>query len=273
MKKSILLLLAFAIVALPACQNNNKKKSAEEEAAKKEISVKEQLATEDLKINIANLQESLSKMKTVPFIGAKGGNVSVSDKEKMVKPDYLADPAFINDLVTLTQKYRAAAVLTVDRAVADLYDANVTSYDEALAKLNVDINDAALEEFTNDLKISSKAGETISTFCDREYEAQRAPLFWEALAASLVEQVYVCTQNIDKFITMFDDEAASDITYNFITVHEGIKSLIEFYPEMESLNTILDPLYVINAINVQQLRDQLTELKGEIVVVRTLLTK
>ena len=40
---------------------------------------------------------------------------------------------------------------------------------------------------------------------------------------------------------------------------------------MESLNTILDPLYVINAINVEQLKAQLIELKGEIEVIRTAL--
>ena len=70
---------------------------------------------------------------------------------------------------------------------------------------------------------------------------------------------------------MFDDESASEVTYNFVCVHEGIRSLIEFYPEMESLNTILDPLYVINAINVEQLKAQLIELKGEIEVIRTAL--
>jgi hypothetical protein len=42
---------------------------------------------------------------------------------------------------------------------------------------------------------------------------------------------------------------------------------------MESLNTALEPLYVINAISVDQLKSQLTELKGEIKAVREYLLK
>ena len=273
MKKFITVILALTIILLPSCKNQGKKADKDLSKDQTEVSQAEKLAVEDLKINLANLLESVKKMNTVPFVSGKNGSVVLSDKEKMVKPEYLADPAYINGLATLTQKYRAAAILTIDRIIADLYEMPVAGFDEGLAKLNIDINDPALKEFSDGLKANKNAGEIVSQFCDKEYNAGRANLFWEAVAASLVEQVYVCSQNVDKFMPMFTDESAAEVTYNFVCVQEGIKSLFDFYPEMQSLNSILEPLYVINAISVDQLRSQLLELKGEIEVVRSILMK
>ena len=277
MKKFLTVILALALTAvlLPSCKNQEKKNNKGNVLTKNEteMSQAEKFAVEDLKVNLGNLLESLKKMKNVPFVSEKNGTIVLSDKEKMVKPTYLADPSYVKDLATLTQKYRAAAILTIDRIVADIYEMPVAEFDEALAKLNVDINDPALKEFSDKIKANEDAGEVISQFCDAEYNAGRANLFWEAVAASLVEQVYVCSQNVDKFMPMFTDESAAEVTYNFVCVQEGIKSLFEFYPEMKSLNEILEPLYVINAISVDQLRTQLIELKGEIEVVRAVLAR
>lgn len=273
MKKLALLVLATAIVAIaPSCKNQNKKQAAQEQA-KTEISDKERYITEDLKINLGNLLESVSKMKNVPFISGSNGEVVLSEQEKMVKPAYLLDPKETDNAVTLVQKYRAVSMLAIDKVVAEMYGMPVAEYEAAIAKLNVEINDPALKDFIENTKANVDAGENIKAFCDAEISATRANFFWEAVSAALVEQVYVLTQNIEKFMPMFDDQSASDVTYDFITVHEGILSLIEFYPEMESLNTILGPLYVINAINVDQLRSQLEELKGDIENVRAQLLK
>ena len=80
--------------------------------------------------------------------------------------------------------------------------------------------------------------------------------------------MFILTRNIDKFMPMFTDETASEITYNFVCVHDGLTKTVNATPEMASLNEILEPLYVINAINVEQLRSQLEELKDEVEVAR-----
>lgn len=269
MKRLPVIILALALVALPSCKNQNKKKANEEQ--KKEISQKEQFVTEELKYNLEQLMESTKQMKALPFINNKEGKVVLSEKEKMVKPEYLLSTDNLGEYVTLTQKYRAVAMLSIDKSIAQLYEMPVTEYEAALTKLTVDVNDPALKEFSDKLAASEDAGEVISEFCDKEYEAGRANLFWEAVAAGLIEQVYICTKNIDKFLAAFDDKAASDVTYNFVCVHENIMQLKEFYPEMEALDKVLAPLYVINAITVDQLKEQLIELKGEIEVSRFIL--
>lgn len=272
----VILVAAALMVVAPSCKNQNKKAKAQEETAaamdETQVSNAEKLLAEDLAINMEKLLESVKQTKGVlPCVKQGTSNVQLTDKEKMVKPDYLFDPAEIDNLQTLVQKYRVFSILAVDKEIARLYDMPVDGYDAAMAKLSADINDPALKAYIEKVNAGEPAEELLNEFMTKSYKEGRANLYWEAVSAMLVETVYVASRNINKFIGIFDDQSASDVTYNFICVHEGINSLIQFHPEMESLNEILGPLYVINAINVQQLKDQLIELKGEIAVVRAVL--
>ncbi len=266
MKKIALLLIAAAMVIVPSCKNNQN--AAEEE--NQEMSLQEQYLTEDLKIQIQGLSESLQNLKHFPGINIfKEDSVTrfeLTPKQKMLKPDFLLAPEVADNLVDLTQKYRAVGMLSVDYTTAQLYDMPIDAYKNALAKLSTDINDPAF-------KALGEEGETnqidVMAFYDAEVESGRANFFWEIMAASAVEQVYIMTQKMDLFVPAFDDKTASDVTYRFILVQEGIKALIPYHPEMESLNQVLEPLYVLNAINVEQLMSQLVELKSEIESVRT----
>lgn len=275
MKTYYVLLLAAIIVAAPSCKNQNKKEkqvSAPETIEQTEISNSEKMIAEDLAINMEKLLESVKKTKGVlPFVKQGTTNVQLTDKEKMVKPDYLFDPADVDDLQTLVQKYRVFSILSIDKEIARLYGMPTDAYDAAIAKILAEVNDPALKSYVEKVNAGEEAGNLLDEFMTKSYKEGRANLYWEAVSAMLVETVFVASRNVNKFIGIFDDQSASDVIYNFICVHEGINSLIQYHPEMESLNEVLEPLYVINAINVQQLKDQLTELKGEIQVVRSVL--
>ena len=272
MKKFTLILLAVALIAAPSCNNQNKKKAAEGEA-QTEATKEQKMAAELLSANFKQMIEDSKQMKPAPFIQGKNGSIKLTDKEKMAKPDYLLDASASSALVTLTQKYRAVGMYSIDKEVARLYDMPVDKFDEALTSLAAGINDPAFNEFSEKVKGTKAVGEVFSKLLDDEIAAGRANFFWEGTAAAMVEQLYVMTRSIDKFMPMFDDQAASDLSYDFICIHEGIKQMMEYYPEMESLNKIIEPLYVINAISVDQLKSQLVELKGEIEVIRTLIAK
>jgi len=270
MKKFALVLLAVTLVALPSCKNRNKE--AQETEYKENA---EQLITADLKLNAQNLMESAKKLKVVPFVSTTpDGKVILSDKEKLVKPDYLLDPASTNNLVTLSQKYRAISMLAADLAIANLYEMPKVDYQEAIQRLLVDINDEPMKTFASyDWDFIRNDPQPISDLVDGEYAQDRAVFFWDGMAASFVEQLYIVTRDIDKFMPMFTDEVASELTFNFVCVHEGLVQCIELYPEMEGLNQVLTPLYAINAINVEQLREQLLSIKGDIETARAYLLK
>lgn len=273
MKKLTLILLAAAIVAMPSCKNNSNK--TQEEAPDYSAATVDELTSEALKADMANLIESAKRIKSVPFVKAnKDGKLSLSDKEKMVKPDFLIDPQIAASLVTLNQKYRAVGMLTSDKSIAEMYDMPVSAYGENIYKLLTDINDPALMEFytlpSYDIESNKEA---FSLFVDDEYAAGRINYFWEGVSAGLVEQLFILTRDVDKFMPMFTDELANDITFNFVCVHDGLTRTVNATPEMASLNEILEPLYVINAATVEQLRYQLIELGDEIVTAREALLK
>lgn len=269
MKKLTLLVLGLALIALPSCFNQGGESESDVDTA--QMSQEEKLLTEQLKFNMKNLVESAKLLKAAPFITEKkSGEYALSDKEKMVKPDYLYDFSTVGKLTNLSQKYRAVAVLGVDKVLAELYDMPVTGFKASIAKLIVDINDPALTQFSKSVwDNDGNVNEAISALVDGEYEAQRANYFWEFVAAGLVEEVYILTENMDKFLPLFDDQAAADITFNFVCVHYGLTEMIKLYPEMSSLDEVLVPLYVINATSVDELKTQLLELKDSIKRIRT----
>ena len=259
MKKITLLLAAAMMVLACACGNNqgNKKKS------ETKANVEEQYIKADLKIKLDSLVKEMGKLSTPVIVDIQNGKLTLTDKEKRNKPAYLLPATKADEAVTLNEKYRAVSMLSCDMTVANLYGMPVDSYKQAIAKLLVDINNPAFTVGTDGQ--SQEALESrIEKFYNESVKTGTVNLFWEAIVAGTVEQLYIITQNINKFMPCFTDETASEVSYRFILVHEGIKSLIPYHPELEQLQTILKPLEVINAINVAQLRDQLLELKGAI---------
>lgn len=274
MKKISILILAAALVLVPSCKNGKANKAKQATVDYSEASVDE-LTSAELNADIAILLESAKKIRMVPFAKANSeGKLVLTDKEKMVKPDFLVSPNVAKRLITLSQKYRAVGMLTSDKSIAELYDMSVVDYNEMIIKLLTDINDPALTDFYTlpALDIESNR-EAFSTFIDEEYEAGRINYFWEGVSAGLVEQVYLLTRDVDKFMPMFTDDLASEITFNFVCVHDGLTKTVNSTPEMASLNEILEPLYVINAVSVEELRSQLIAVKGEVEIAREKLLK
>ncbi|MCQ2174258.1 MAG: hypothetical protein MJY61_03895 [Bacteroidales bacterium] len=265
MKKFTFVAIALALISVISCKNNQKNGQAEE-AIDPETATEATINEKALEADLATLIESAKKIKPVPFIKAqKDGSLVLSEKEKMVKPGYLLNPSRANDLATLYQKYRAVGMFTADKNIAEMYEMPVTDYNESILKLLTDIDDEALMNFytlpSYDIESNREAYEI---FVDQEYEEGRANFFWDGITAAMVEQIYILTRDVDKFMPMFNDELASTITFNFICVHDGLTKMVQYYPEMESLNSVLEPLYVINAINVEQLRSQLLDVKADV---------
>lgn len=259
MKKITLLLAAAMMVLACACGNNqNKKKKSES----KETTVEEQYLREDLKIKMDSLVKEMTQLSTPGTVDIQNGKLTLTDNEKKNKPNYLLPASKADEAVTLNEKYRALAMLSADMNIAKLYGMPLDEYKQAIAKLLVDINNPALNV------TEGQSDETPSVRIQRLYDEsvknETVNLFWEAIVAGTIEQLFIITNNIDKFMPCFTDQTAAEVTYRFVLVHEGIKSLIPYHPELEQLQVILQPLEVINATTVAQLRDQLLELKGAI---------
>ena len=181
-----------------------------------------------------------------------------------MKPTYLLDLSVADETMTLSEEYLVLTALQVDREIADLYGLDLSGYDKAIAKLVADINDPSFKVLDDEFSIY----ENSQKLYDAMNENERINFLWQIVSASLVEQLYIISQNSEKFLASFDDQAASDISLRIVLIQDAINRLTEYDPELVPVADALEPLTVINAITVDELKEQLAEVKDEIVEAR-----
>ena len=267
MKRLSFFAVTIAALAFAACTGNKSGNTPEQTDSIK--SFEQDQVEQKIKVEIDSLADIIGKMKKVPFLQAGEDGIKLSDAEKQVKPSYLFEPAIAEKATTLAEKYRVLSVLSVDKSIAALYDMPVDEYDKAISKLVADINDPSFKEI-EDVSTIHETGEKL-------YEAMnengRINQFWQMVGGSLVEEFYALSQNADKFLTVFDDKSASDITYRIVLLQDAVKRLAGYDSEFEPVSKALEALTPLNAISVDQLKKQLAEAKDKIAEARQALIK
>jgi hypothetical protein len=266
MKKLSILAVAFAALTFAAC--GGKKTTDNVEGQDSVKSFEQEQIEASIKMHFDSLASELGKLKQLPVV-QKDGVIKLTDAEKQVKPDYLLDPATAENAATLSEKYRMISALGVDKRIAQMYEMPTEDYEKAITKLVADINDPSFKDVEN----SSSIFETTQKLYDSMNANARINYFWQLAATSLVEELYIMNQNADKFITAFDDESASNVTYRIALLIDAVDRLASYDPEIEPVAEAIAPLSVLNAISVDQLKSQLAEAKDQIVAARTALTK
>ena len=267
MKKLTFFAVALAAMAFVACGGNKSAKTAEEAETVK--SFEQEQVEAKVKLEIDSLASELGKLKKLPIIQEGEEGVQLTDQEKQVKPDYLLAPAVGENAATLAEKYRMLSALGIDKRIAALYDMPVDEYTEAINKLLADINDPSFKEISEGEPIH----ETSKALYDAMEKNGRINYFWQLVAGSLVEEIYVMSQNVDKFITVFDDESASNVTFRIVLLSDAISRLAQYDPEFEPVADAIEVLSPLNAISVEQLKSQLAETKEKIAEARNALMK
>ncbi|MDO5447420.1 MAG: hypothetical protein Q4F34_06580 [Prevotellaceae bacterium] len=264
MKKLFISLAAIALLA--SCGNKQKTNN---EAVEEEKSFEQEQIEANIKLQIDSLAAEFTKMGEVPFMQSlREGKIVLTEEEAQVKPEYLISPDSLDELVTLSQKYRAVAMLDADKTIAKAYGMPADGYEAAIKQLVVDIDDPAFKIFTEATDTLNHE-ELIKKFYEAEDEAGRINFFWETTCAYLVEELYILSQDPNnKFIECFTDENASNITYRTVLFLDALDRLKEYSPELNELSDALTPLKKLNAIDVAQLKEQLAEVNEEISEIR-----
>jgi hypothetical protein len=270
MKKITIACMLAAALVLSACGNNaSKKKDAQTKTT--ETSQQEQYLTEDLIIKLDSLISGFQKLGMMPHMQAMiDGKVVLTDKEKRIKPTFLMPLSKAADLVTLSQKNRALAVYAIDREVATMYGLPTDEYDQVIGKLAVETdNQAMIDGAQINVEVNSyDINSWIVSMGEEQLAKEQVHMFFELAAAAMLESLYITSLDIPRYITYFNDQTAADVSYRFVLVVDGVESLIPYHPELETVKSLLEPLKVINAINVKQLQDQLKTLATDIAAAR-----
>lgn len=260
MKKLSILSVAFAAIVFAACGGNKSAQNTEEPVEK---SFEQTQIEASIKMHLDSLSSEIAKLKKLPIV-ANNGTIQLTDAEKQVKPDFLIDPAVADNAQTLAEKYRILSALEVDREIAKLYDMPVEAYDNAITKLATDINDPSFEV----VKDASTIYETTQELYDAMNQNSRINFFWQLVATSVVEQLFITTQNSEKFLAAFDDDAAANITYRIALLKDAIDRLTDYDSELAPVAEAIEPLEVLNANSVAELKTQLEEAKEKVAAAR-----
>ena len=264
MKKLSILAIAFVAIALASCGG---KKAEQAEAVDTEKSFEQEQIEASIKMHIDSIASEIGQLKHFPFI--QDGGLALTNEEKQVKPEYLLAPAVAEEAATLAEKYRILSALSVDKKIASLYDMPTEDYDKAIAKLSADISDPSFKVLEN----ANNIFETTSALYDAMNENGRINYFWQLASAALVEQLYVTNQNADKFLSVFNDEAAANVTFRIVLILDAVNRLKQYDPEIAPVADAIAPLDVLNATSVSELKAQLAEAKDKIAAARAALIK
>ena len=261
MKKLSILAVAFAALTFAACGGNKGTQNTEEKDSVK--SFEQEQIEASIKMHFDSLASELGKLKQLPIV-MKDGSITLTDQEKQVKPDYLLNLAAADNAMTLSEKYRVLSAIEVDKEVAKLYEMPTDEYDKVITKLAADINDPSFKSFDEGASVY----EATQALYDAMNENGRINYFWQIVATSLVEQLYITSQNDEKFIAAFTDDAAANATFRIILIQDALNRLTEYDPELAPVAQAIEPLTVLNATTVGELKTQLAEAKEKIVASR-----
>lgn len=268
MKKLSILAVAFAAIAFAACGNKSAQNTDSADSVEK--SFEQEQIEASIKMHVDSLASEIGKLKQLPFLQAEGdGTFKLTKEELQVKPDYLLSPSVAENATTLAEKYRLLSALDIDRRTAKLYEMPIEEYDKAISKLAADINDPSFKVLDD----TSTIFETGQKLYDAMNENGRINYFWQMAAASLIEEINVLSQNSEKFTSVLDDEAASNITYRLILLSDAVSRLAGYDSEFEPVSKALEALNALNATSVDELKKQLAESKDKIAEARNALIK
>lgn len=266
MKKLSVLAIAFVAIAFAACGG---KKTQAPEQAQEEKSFEQAQIEASIKMHLDSISAQLSELPQLPFLTEGEGGLTLTKEEKQVKPDYLLSATAADEATTLSEKYRILSALNVDKKIAAIYEMPVEDYDKAIAKLVADINDPSFKDMTD----ASTIFETTQALYENMEQNGRINYFWQLAAAAIVEQLYIANQNSEKFLSVFDDKAADNVTFRIVVILDAINRLAQYDPEVKPVADALAPLSVLNATSVDELKTQLEAAKDKVAAARTALIK
>ena len=223
-----------------------------------------------IKMHFDSIASEVGKLKQFPFLqeGADGA-LKLTKEEKQVKPAFLLDPVVAENATTLAEKYRILSALNVDEKIAKLYEMPTEDYDKAVAKLIADISDPSFKDLDNNASV----WETSQALYGEMEKNGRINYYWQLAAAALVEQLYIANQNSEKFLSVFDDESASNVTFRIVLILDALNRLSEYDPEIKPVAEAVAPLEVLNAMTVDEMKAQLAQAKDKIEAARAALIK
>jgi len=165
----------------------------------------------------------------------------LTDAEKLIKPDYLLDPAEANNLVTKSQKINALAIYVMELSVRKIYDMPLEETKEAIAKLAIDVNHPIdIDKYDG----VTPASELIKVEYEKCKQNGELAYFWQFENAITAETSYILAQNPELFFNKITDEQWQSYYNKLDSKITAVKKMAKFDPEMSVLHDFMQQFSV-----------------------------
>jgi len=228
MKKNYLFVAMATLAALTVlgCKNGNKS----QETAQEEIQEQKLEVADSVLAMIDEFEAEFVKQSDNAFRISE--LLSLTDSEKLLKPDYLLDPSAADNFVTRSQKINALAYYTLECGVRDAYDMPLDEVKEVIAKLSLELNiPIDLEYFKSDAPESEKISSTY------ELCKQRGDIaaFWQFHCAFIFHTDYIIASNPKLYIPKISEEGLKQFNLRLEYVNDAATALAPYDQEMAAL--------------------------------------
>lgn len=160
----------------------------------------------------------------------------LTEQEKMVKPDYLYDPSAIGSLVTKSQKTAALAFLISERPLRQAYGMPVDAVDQAIAKLQIELNYPLSVDDFDSLPLSDRIRK-IYAECRKRNELV---YFWEIQSDAIANVSYLLAQNPTLYCSKMDDSQLRAFGNVWEYMMQTMRTIAQFDKEMARILANVD---------------------------------
>lgn len=225
----VIIVFAIVVAALSTMSCRNNKKSQSSELTLEDVqSIKQELADSSL----AQIDVFMDKYIEATENGFSILKFELTDSEKLIKPDYLLDPAEANNLVTKKQKVSALAIYIPELAMRMIYGMPIEETKEAIAKLAFDVNyPIDIEKYDK----GTPTNEIIRSEYEKCKENEDLSYFILLQRGIIVELGYLMAQNPDFFFSRITEEEWQAYNDKVHSQTLAIKELSQYDEEMNEL--------------------------------------
>ena len=224
MKKYYLFIALAMVAAMTVSCKNNKKAEAEAEV----VEAAKTILADDVLARIDEIGKPfLENSGEYSFASIISSNLT--EEEKLVKPDYLLDPAVVNTLTTKNQKIFALGILVTESKIREIYEMPVEEAKEAIGRLYAEIGTSLSIDDPDNKTISEKLSE-IYNKCKENGELS---LFWQLQFAVQCEFNYLISQNPDIYFRNISEEQFQSFGEEFLNCRKVVETLAEYDPEVK----------------------------------------
>jgi len=163
--------------------------------------------------------------------------LELTEKEKLIMPDYLLNLSASNNFVTRSQKINAMAIYLIERCIKKIYDMPLDDTNHTISKLAAELDHSFdFEYLSSDAPLSEKL--------EREYEVckNRGDLayFWRFQYAIFAETTYLLAQNPELFLERISDEQYQAFHESVVNRIDVIMEIAKYDEEMAMLKSFIN---------------------------------